>query len=193
MGFSLLCRLRSARQLYLSLPKSMSGACCLFLSRAERRSQRTPCCCATAATAPATSTVCGRRCKRYPRYGNAVPTPHRENSRVAPLCASLVSYICVTMSCLFPGPQDAWFCWRCETQLQNVQLSAAAAGRCVCLLLQHEEGRQALCGHPNFSGMIQVPYEAATAAIMDALPSFYGRPRILAEHVIGNRTRSFGA
>ncbi|GIL77812.1 hypothetical protein Vretifemale_7305 [Volvox reticuliferus] len=69
--------------------------------------------------------------------------------------------------CLRPAlqevPEGAWFCWECESQLQSVRLPPAAAGRCVCLLLQHEEGRHAVFDHPDFNAMIQAMQHLALA------------------------------
>ncbi|PNH03936.1 Condensin-2 complex subunit G2 [Tetrabaena socialis] len=67
--------------------------------------------------------------------------------------------------CLRPAlpevPETDWFCSACESQLQAVQLPPATAGRCVCLLLQHEEGRQLLCGHQDFAAMLEAMRQLA--------------------------------
>ncbi|GLC38313.1 hypothetical protein PLESTB_001749400 [Pleodorina starrii] len=69
--------------------------------------------------------------------------------------------------CLRPAlqeiPEDSWFCWRCESQLQAVSLPPAAAGRCVALLLQTEVGRELLCGHQDFGAIIQAMHQLAEA------------------------------
>ncbi|GIL49988.1 hypothetical protein Vafri_6095 [Volvox africanus] len=87
--------------------------------------------------------------------------------------------------CLRPAlrevPEGAWFCWACESQLQSVRLSPAAAGRCVCLLLQHEEGRQAIFDHPDFNAMIQAMQQLALAEADEIVRLAQGGPADEAE------------
>ncbi|KAG2500193.1 hypothetical protein HYH03_001773 [Edaphochlamys debaryana] len=61
--------------------------------------------------------------------------------------------------CLSPPlaevPESDYFCHHCEAQLQALALPPAAAGRCVCLLLHTEEGRELLCAHDDFPAMVE--------------------------------------
>lgn len=65
-------------------------------------------------------------------------------------------HFCVGSKRASSYPQCEWFCWSCELQLQDVALPAAAAGRCVSLLLQQEAGRRLMCGHKCFGSVLQV-------------------------------------
>ncbi len=81
-----------------------------------------------------------------------------------------------------PCPQCEWFCWSCELQLQDVALPAAAAGRCVSLLLQQEAGRRLMCGHECFGSVLQVGTHATitNTPLPPVLPTTIETPRVRA-------------